>query len=290
MGFRLFVGGVAMIAVTAGCAQSTAVSGPGDALPPSAQPTLLAETATLAPGAREVASPVSACSPAKLPTRVPGVLTVAAPPAPAPPWITTADPAAGQGLEASIVRRVATTLGYQGATWVPAGSPADLRVGRHTTNDPAVRNGTAEFSAGYFAVTDTAVARRGAPTPSANQRRVGYVRATSGELAAGTMTAKARVGFDSERAGLAALASGGLDLMIIPVTSAVSLNPAGTVVAVEQLTPDGQRQPDQLVFLLPANSPLTPCINGAIDRLRVEGALADEARRWIGIPVEGGAR
>lgn len=275
----------------AGCAQEAAMGGIGNALPPSAQPSLLAERSSLAPEAMETAAVVSSCTPGSLATVTPGALTVSTAVTPDPPWFNDRDPSTGDGLESSIVRDVAGVLGYRDATWVPPGSPSDIYVGQFTSKEPTVINGVQEVSNGYFAVNDILVRRKGHTLPP-EKSRLGYVEGAQSEKTVEDRRATEKLPFATEREGISALLSGAVDGMLIPVTSAIDMDATqlARFAPLVQVKPDAKSQPDQLKFLLPANSPLTPCVDAAIDRLRVEGILKSRADQWVPIPMEGGAR
>lgn len=279
-----------------GCAQTTVEGSVDKALPPGAQPAVVAGSESLAPEAQTTAAPLAACRPDSMPTQTPAVLTVGASALPQAPWFTEADPTTGAGLEAAIVGHTAKVLGFGSVTWVGPDDPADLYVGQFTAEDIGDAPGpstspsdASSISTGYFAIHDTAVVRSAdaGRTPSIQWEsgRVGYVPGAASELTVTERQARNPQAFPTEAAGLAALRSGQLDAMLIPITSAVDLQPTDELVAAAQIPPLGARQSEQFVMTLPPASTLTPCIDAALDRLRIEGVLAAEARRWVTVPV-----
>lgn len=279
-----------------GCAQTPVEGSVDKALPPGAQPAAVAASESLAPEAQTTAAPLAACTPESMSTRQPGVLTVAAPVTEVPPWFNGAHPTSGAGLEAAIVGHSADVLGFSSVNWVGPNDAADLYVGQFTANDnhPATRTTASNpasptFSSGYFAVHDTVVvntdrAPRGSSLDWA-AARIGYVVDAPSELTASERQARNSEGFPSEEAGLEALRSGRLDAMLIPITRALTLDNSEGLTALAQVPPLASRQADQLVMALPPNAGYAPCIDAALDRLRIEGVLEAEARRWITVPV-----
>ena len=148
---------------------------------------------------------------------------------PSAPWFNDADPATGRGLQAAVARDLASTLGYSAdrVRWV-AGSNARADV---TFPDPKLTgsagsaNSTAtpatDKTVGYFAVNDALVVRGTARTsaPAAANIRLGFVTGTQSEWSARSYGAASALGFSTESQGLAALAAGRIDAMLVPLTS-----------------------------------------------------------------------
>lgn len=282
-----------------GCAADEAIStasvGAGNSAPPVTRQMVTAPPTSVAPPA-----PLTSCTPESLPTAVPGTLTFATGGirTPSAPWFNDADPATGRGLQAAVARDLASTLGYSAdrVRWV-AGSNARADV---TFPDPKLTgsagsaNSTAtpatDKTVGYFAVNDALVVRGTARTsaPAAANIRLGFVTGTQSEWSARSYGAASALGFSTESQGLAALAAGRIDAMLVPLTSVTSL--PHSLRAIGQVAPTGTYQATQLTMNLPPGSPLATCVNSALDRLRVEGTLAAEAQRWIALPILAGAR
>jgi len=85
--------------------------------------------------------------------------------------------------------------------------------------------------------------------------------------------------------GVTALNSGSVDALLLPTPDALSASRSLTSLAVVgQLSP-GQWQPDQFHLVLAKDSPLTPCVTAAVDRLRIEGTVDALTQQWITGPL-----
>lgn len=91
--------------------------------------------------------------------------------------------------------------------------------------------------------------------------------------------------FGSPEALAAALSGGAIAVAVLPTPDALQVAPAAGALAVLGQLPSGRSQPDQFHLVLAADSPLTPCVSAAVDRLRIQGTLDDLADQWIGLPM-----
>jgi polar amino acid transport system substrate-binding protein len=236
-------------------------------------------------------------------TRTPGSLTVGTGAVPDPPWVSTADPAQGQGLEAAVIAELAATLHYPAGRvhWRTGASvdalesgSVDLLIDHLTIPDTPGRE--LDYSTGYYDLQPAVVARAGNAPPRtvAGLRglRVGVV--DIGDELSTVRAALPDAGStivrypDPDRA-IAALRSSDVDVVALPTWQAVAeTEAAGSDLVLIGRLPLGSMQPRQLGIAMAAGSPLTACVSAAIDALRVQGDLAELATRWIGtVPTLG---
>ena len=228
-----------------------------------------------------------------LPTQTPGALTVATAEPAAAPWFTPGNPTSGEGLESSVAYAIADVLGYphDQVSWTLVDRASalsgqatdfDLDLSQFTANE--LTTAAADASTGYFAVTDAVVVLAGGPTPttvSGLPRPLGALAdpADDDSLPAGLATTP--VG-DTPADAIQALRDGAVQAVVLPTPVAIALAQADTGLTVAgQLPPDPRVQPEQFQVLLAAGSALTGCVSSAIDRLRVEGSLAELADQWV---------
>jgi polar amino acid transport system substrate-binding protein len=235
-----------------------------------------------------------ACTSGALPTMTSGKLTVGTASPHATPWYVGDSPANGEGLEAAVAYAVAQALGYgrDQVSWAAidpaqasAGTTGGFDVDLNQFTAPDAGSATADYSTGYFSVTDALVTRPDAVPASATEITglpLGAVKASSGASTAQRVTQRTPTVFVDQNQALAALRAGSVPGVVLPVTSALIVAAADpSIVLVGQLSSDPTVQPDQLKVLLPKNSALTGCVSAAIDRLRVEGTLEQLAHQWV---------
>ena len=236
------------------------------------------------------------CTAQALPTREPGILTVATTAPLEAPWFVGDAPADSDGYEAQIVRQVAGTLGFvpQQQKWVTVAQPTAL-----TATDPGfdlfvdqVTDGLAagtqvDLSSGYYAITDAllmpsqAVAALGGGQPDYPALTVGITGADTGQTALQEKGVRDPQRFPSVDSVLAALAKGQIEAAVLPTPDALRAAAADRTVTVVGQLPTGRWQPDQFHLALAADSPLTPCVSAAVDRMRIEGTLDQLTEQWI---------
>ena len=275
-------------ATTAPATTTPATTTPATTAPATTAP---AKTTTNGSAGGTTAPALPACTGGALPTVTDGVLTVGTGTPTAEPWFSGA-PASGQGLESAVAYSVAQVLGYpvDQVAWVSvdkAGAAAgtatgfDLDVDQFTAADTG--SPTADYSTGYFPVTDVLLIRAGSTAPTAAGLaavKLGTTDSTPAGLAA--------TNYPSEQQAVAALTAQAVDAVVLPIHTALATaqsDPAVTIAG--QLRTDPEQQPQQFRALLPKGSTLTGCVSSAIDRLRVEGTLDALAQQWVtpSVPV-----
>lgn len=235
------------------------------------------------------------CTVSGLPTRTPGVLTLATALPLRPPWFTGTDPATGDGYEAQVARAIAKILGFapeqqQWRTVDPQGALSGTDVGFDVFLDRVSTDTgpTADFSSGYYSITDSvvmpaAVAATRVGSPALTSVRTGVIANSTGMATARERGVTPAAEFASVAAAIGSLTAGTIDAVVVPTPDAIDIVAAQPgLVLVGQLPPPGQSQPDQFHVVLAKDSPLTPCVSAAVDRLRVEQTLDLLTQQWIG--------
>lgn len=242
------------------------------------------------------APPLPDCTGGALPTLTPGTLTIGTGAPAQSPWFIADTPSSGQGFESAVAYAVAGALGYDrdhvawtqvDRTQAAAGTIGGFDLDLNQFTAPDAGTTTADYSTGYFAVTDTLVmVRSDSPKPASVSALSGLVLAAPAEspsaAAIKRVTGAGARTFPDAAETLAALAAGSVSGAVLPIQSAIAVSAANpSLQLIGQLPSDPEIQPDQFKVLLPAGSTLTGCVSAAIDKLRVEGALDALAEQWI---------
>lgn len=296
---RFWVFGILTLAVTSACAVAPSAGSVG---PSGSQPTdIVAGSSSDASSLQETATAASLpdCDPSALPTRRPGVMAIATGEHTNRPWFTSDDLASSDGFEASVAREVAATLGYGSdkIEWLRVDTESavagavtnfDLLIDRVT--DQPTGNVGVDLSAGYYSITDAllmprAVAERLSDAgPDLGSLRLGVIPGSNWEGATADSSPEPST-VDSLASGLEELRSGEIDGLVLPTPNALDLVAADGSLSVVGQLPAGRWQPDQFHLVLVKNSPLTPCVSAAVDRLRIEGTIETLTQRWITGPL-----
>lgn len=230
------------------------------------------------------------------------MLAIATAAPPRSPWFVGGLPAAGvsdggKGYEADVARAVAGTLGFPVGQqkWAIVDRAAALKgtargfdVFLDQVSDTGGATANADLSTGYFSINDAVVVRRAdaaTGTPDFSTERVGVLSGSTGQAAMLERGVSSPQTFGSPEALAAALSGGAIAVAVLPTPDALQVAPAAGALAVLGQLPSGRSQPDQFHLVLAADSPLTPCVSAAVDRLRIQGTLDDLADQWIGLPM-----
>jgi len=234
------------------------------------------------------------CTGGMLPTVTAGTITVGTGSPGMSPWYVGGSPDSGEGLESAVAYAVAQALGYgrDRVAWVvvdrgqaAAGAARAFDVDLDQFTAPDAGTATADYSTGYFSVTDTLVTRQtgAAPVSAAalSGMALGAVAGTDSVTGVQLTGADPAVFADQQQA-LAALAAGTVTGVLLPTPAALAAAAADPGLRlVGQVPSDPMTQPEQFKVLLPKGSALTGCVSAAVDRLRVEGTLEQLAGQWV---------
>jgi polar amino acid transport system substrate-binding protein len=244
------------------------------------------------------AAPASAPLGTVLPTKCPGVFTVATDKPAYAPWFQGDDPANGKGYEAAVAYAVAKQLGFDAkeVRWVtasfnsvvtPGSKPFDVAINQFSISDG--RRKAVDFSAGYYDVAQGVVAKRDSKIAHATT----VAELAGAKLAAqvGTTSYTAIVAqikptlkpsvFDTTDLAVQALKNGQVDGIVVDLPTGFYMISAqldgGTIVG--QLPTFGAAE--QFGLILEKGSPLTAAVSQAVETLRRDGTLARLQQEWL---------
>jgi polar amino acid transport system substrate-binding protein len=289
---------VALIAIVA------AACGGGASIAPSTQPSTEAS-----PSVAASPSP-DACAKDSLETLTSGKLTIGADNPAFPPYYMPSDPAPegsvweigeptnGEGLEAATAYAVAGALGFaeDDVEWVPVpfnnatqAGPKDFDLYLTQVSYSAERAEAVDLSDGYFDLNQAVVAN--ADTPIAEVTTVSGLKPFKLGAPVGTTSLTYITDniqpdpdpavYDTLDAGVAALNAGQIDGLVVDLPTAFFMTAVqldnGTIVG--SLPTVGEVE--HFSILLEKDSPLTDCVNAALQSIKDDGTLAAIVEEWI---------
>jgi polar amino acid transport system substrate-binding protein len=292
---------LAIVAVLAACTTPAASSAPSAAsVAPSVEPST--PPASASPSA-------DACAKDSLAVVAPGKLTLGTDNPAYPPYFAEnedgsktapwelGDPTNGKGFEAAIGYAIAEQLGFSAdeVVWtvVPftnafAPGPKDFDFDLNQVSFKPERAETADLTDGYYFGNQSLVVLKTSPLATATSIVAlkdnifgAQVGTTSYDLIAEVIapTKEAQV-FDSNDAAIQALSQGSIDGVIVDLPTADYI----TNVQVEDSTIAGQfagGTPEHFSAVLAKDSPLTACVNAAIEALDTDGTLDQLASEFL---------
>lgn len=236
-----------------------------------------------------------------LPTVTPGKLTIATGEPAYSPWVENNDPESGEGLEAAVAYAVAEEMGFakDDVVWIRtpfdtviAPGPKDFDMNIQQFSITPERLEAVDFSSPYYVSPQAVVSVQGNKGADAKDlaglkdSKIGVAAGSSSIAAAQEIiapTTEVSI-FNSNDDAVAALQAGQIDAIVTDLGTTLYLANAvlDNGVVVGQL--ESQDGDEELAFLLPKNSELTPVVTQAVDTLRDSGVLDEIAQTWI---VEG---
>ena len=292
--------------VAAACSGGGASSSPAASAAASSAASAAAVSA--APSVAPSATP-DACAPATLALATPGKLTIgtdnpAYPPyfketvggAATAPW-KIGDPTNGTGFESAVGFAIADRMGFakDAVTWavVPfansfAPGPKAFDFDLNQVNYKAERTKTADLSKGYYFGNQALVVLKSSPLAKATSIAelkdyvYGAQVGTTSYDAIATLIApsKAALVYDTNDLAIKALGNKTIDGVVVDLPTADFI----TNVQVENAVIVGQFNggtPEYFSAVLAKASPLTDCVNKAIDSLTADGTLKTLASKWL---------
>jgi polar amino acid transport system substrate-binding protein len=288
---RVLTALVASGLILAACGSSTTKTDTTEAAP---------ATEAAAPGTD--AAPVAAggdlktCAAGK--TITDGTLTIATGEPAFPPYvINDKTPEDGQGLEAAVAMAVARDLGFDAAKvkWVrtpfdaaisPGPKDFDFNLQQFTINDE--RKAAVDFSRGYYTAAQAVFGL--ADSPAASAKTVADLQKLKIGVAVGTTSltyieetikpSTAPQVFNDNNAAKVALESKQVDAIVADLPTALFI----TAVEIPGTKVYGQIEgsgTDQFGLLLTKGSPLTACVDQALEALEASGELKTIQTKWM---------
>lgn len=292
---------LAFVAVLAACTSPAASSAPSAAsVAPSVEPS--AAPASASPSA-------DACAKDTLTVVAPGKLTLGTDNPAYPPYFAEnedgsktapwelGDPTNGKGFEAAVGYAIADKLGFgkDEVVWtvVPfanafAPGPKDFDLDLNQVSFKPERAETADLTEGYYFGNQSLVVLKSSPLATATSIAAlkdyvfgAQVGTTSYDAITDVIApTKDPQVFDSNDAAIQALGQGSIDGVIVDLPTADFI----TNVQLEDSTIVGQfagGTPEHFSAVLAKDSPLTACVNAALDALTADGTLDDLASEFL---------
>lgn len=217
------------------------------------------------------------------------------------PWVIDDDPSSGEGFESAVAYAVADQLGFEPdqVDWVRttfdsaiAPGPKDFDVNLQQYSIREERRQFVDFSSPYYVTTQVVVTREGSPAAGATSLAdlrdllIGAQSGTTSFLAAERAIDPTRpvAAFNNNDDVKVALETGQVDAVVFDLPTAFYVSSAeltGGIIVGQLPEADGE-QGDELGFVLPKDSPLTPEVTAAVDTLRENGTLDQLADQWLG--------
>ena len=243
------------------------------------------------------AASASACVPAKLKTHTPGTLTVATDSPAYPPYFEHNDPSNGKGFESAVAYAVAAKLGYQpsqvkwvvepfNASYAPGPKSFDFDINEISITPTRAKVVT--FSTPYYTNPQGIIVA--ANSPYAHAKSLADLKSANIGVQIGTTSLTAvtqRIKpthqpqvFNTSSDVVEAFKIGRVNAIVVDLATAFDLTSTTlphTTIAGQFSAPGG----DNWGLLMTKGSPLTSCVDRAVDTLRSDGTLAQLDERWI---------
>lgn len=242
------------------------------------------------------------CTPAKMETHTPGVLTVATDKPAYPPYFENDEPANGEGFESAVAYAIGKQLGYPKAKvkWTVepfdssyAPGPKNFDFDVNEISITPTREKAVDFSVPYYSANQAVVALEGSEAAKAKSlaelkdTKIGVQINTTSLSAVNEEiepSSKPEV-FNSSGDVVTALKNGQVEAVVVDLPTALYL----TAAQVENATIVGQfgkAEGEEWGALLAKESPLTACVSGAIEALEKSGELEKITQRWMSQAAE----
>ena len=215
-----------------------------------------------------------------------------------PPYvINDATPEDGQGFEAAVAMAVARELGFTGdaVTWVRtpfdaaiAPGPKNFDFNLQQYGITPERQQVVDFSEGYYTAPQAIFGL--ADSPAASAKTISDLKSLKIGVAAGTTSvtyveetiqpSSDPLIFNDNAAAKTALESNQIDAVVSDLPTAIYI----TTVEIEGTKVFGQIEgsgTDQWGLLLAKDSPLTQCVDMALDTLKSSGELDQITTKWM---------
>jgi len=256
-------------------------------------------TTGAAAASTSAAKPAAAtCDKASLPLKSSGTLTVGTDKPAYPPYFEDDKPANGKGFESAVAYAVAKQLGFApgevkwivvpfNSSYAPGDKKFDFDINQISITPKRAQH--VDFSSPYFTAPQAVVAREGSPAASATsladlaKAKLGVqVGTTSLDAVNASIKPSSQPQvFNDSNDTVRALKGKRVDAIVVDLPTAFYLVGAEVEDAkiVGQFAAPGG---DQWGLLLAKGSPLTACVNQALDKLRSSGELDKLQDQWMG--------
>ena len=248
----------------------------------------------------------TACTKGSLALVHSGQLTVATDSPAYPPYFDNNKPADGKGFESAVAYAIASQLGFKASAvkWTVepfndsyAPGPKSFDFDINEISITPVREKAADFSTPYYSNPQAIVVVAGSKFQHASS--LAALKGASFGVQVGTTSLQAVSAqidpskqpqvFNSSNDVVTALRQHHVDAIVVDIATAFYLTSAGQIPHGKIVGQFSSKGGDQWGVLLSKHSKLTSCVDGAIAKLRTNGALAAITKRWMqsgaGVPV-----
>jgi len=263
-----------------------------------------AETSASASASESASPSTDLCGKDNLPVLTGGKLTVGTDKPAYPPYFVDDTPSNGEGFESAVAYAVADKLGFAkgDVTWVvvpfdksfaPGAKDFDFDINQVSITDD--RKKAVDFSDGYYTVNQAVVAIKGGKGAAAKTiadlqglKLGAQVGTTSLDYLTNVVKpADKPFVFNSTNDAKSALNNKQIDAIVVDLPTAFYIS----AVEIEDSTIVGQFTApesggEQFGLVLAKNSPLTQCVNKALDELKSSGELQKIQDKWLSEDTE----
>jgi polar amino acid transport system substrate-binding protein len=239
----------------------------------------------------------AACTPAKMETHSPGVLTVATDKPAYPPYFEKFEPENGEGFESAVAYAIGKQLGYskEDIKWTTeqfdssfAPGPKNFDFDLNEISITPTREKAVDFSVPYYTAQQAVVALEG--SEAAKAKSLAELKGTKFGVQINTTSLKAVEEsiepsskpevFNGSDDVVTALKNGQVEAVVVDLPTALYLieEQVKDAVIVGQF---GDAEGEEWGALLAKESPLTDCVDGAIEALEESGELEKITQRWM---------
>jgi polar amino acid transport system substrate-binding protein len=229
-----------------------------------------------------------------------GVLTVATGNPAFSPWVIDDAPESGEGFEAAVAYAVAAAMGYEGdaVVWTrtdfdaaiqPGAKDFDINLQQFSITDE--RKATIDFSLPYYTSNQAIVALEGSAAEGATS--IADLKDVKFGAQAGTTSldfitdviqpTEEPFVYDDNVGAKAALEANQIDAAVFDLPTALFVSAVeieGSAV-IGQFPAESGDTTDQFGMVLEKDSPLTPCVDAAIQAITDDGTLEALTAQWL---------
>lgn len=238
------------------------------------------------------------CSTDTLALKNDDILTIATDDPAFEPWFADNDPSNGEGFESAVAYAIAEELGFSSdeVEWVvvpfnssyqPGAKDFDFDINQISITEE--RKNAVDFSAPYYSAAQAIITLEGSQFADAGSLADFQDARLGAQIGTTSLSAIEQIDpatdplvYDDTTKAAQALQNDQVDAIVADLPTAFYL----TAAEIDGSTIAGQFQPDtgdseEFGLLLEKGSPLTSCVDAAIDSLSEDGTLAEIEQQWL---------
>ena len=244
-------------------------------------------------------APAEECATDDLALKTEDVLTLGTDSPAFEPWFVDNDPSNGKGFESAVAYAVAEELGFsrEQVRWIkvgfnghfkPGGTDFDFDINQISITPK--RDEVVDFSEGYYSAAQAVITLKDSPAASATSIeelkgfKLGAQTGTTSLTAIRDIIQPDQdpLVFEDTNVAKQAMQNGQVDAILADLPTAFYISaveiPGSRLIG--QFQPETGQQ-EQFGMLFEQGSELLPCVNGALERLKDDGTLADIEQQWL---------